>query len=338
MRFAAISDDLMELFRVALTDERVSASKVWEDNIRERSQYLLDPVALAAAYGSPQHHRIAQAAASYEALSGGQMVDAGAAQFDTLFRKLGLNTNLAGVSKPPTVYYPIAEDVFYKRQYKAPGGFKYKYKGEPGTIVEYLNLTNTPMADWDLPGPDHATANVTVQNLGDVEEIAREYVRRHPSSQLRLYQTPGGFRAWELGERMTPSQFGSRFNELNVDPDYALLTGNSIDRISEWQSPSTSKESVPFDPPGFRSRISHKPGRVDWVAQPLVTIAGKESLADPRSRFLVNRLHDQPIRRAYLNDTDRPGISSAAMQALARQLPTASSSLRRRLKEQFGLS
>lgn len=335
-RFAGAQDLLNDLRDIVFSNERMPSRELWDTMLRDRQSFLIDPVALAAAIGPPSYQRAAQAAAEYEQSRATETVDLGSAKLDQLLHSLGIQSNISGVAKPPTVYYPITEDAFYKRQYKSPSGFAYKWRGEPGTIMEYINLTQTPMADWDVPDPSHQDANVTVRNLGDVEELARDYVRQHPQSHLRLYQTPGGFRAWELGERMTPAQFSDRFSELNVDPDYALFTNRTLDSVSEWRADGSSG-GVPFDPPGFNSRISQKPGRVDWVAQPIAIIKGREALVEPRSRYLVNRLHDEPIRRQYLSGGAVPGVSPEAMQALKRQLPTVSGPLRRSLQAKFGL-
>jgi hypothetical protein len=337
MRFAGTSQALQDLLGAILTEDRLPAQTLWDTQIRDNQSFVLDPVALATAYGGPKYRRMAQAAAAYENAMASRDVDAGAARLDILLRTLGVNSNLAGASMPPTVHYPIAEAAHYTRKYKAPGKPSFRYKGEPGAIVEYINLLRTPMADWDVPGPSHASSNVTVRHLGDVEDIVRPYVKRHPASILKLYLTPGGFRAWELGERMSVPDFAPRFTELNVDPGYALLANTSGDGMPEWRAPGTSDAGIPLDPPGFRSRISHKPGRVDWVAQPLVTISGPESNIDLHSRFWVDRLHDEPIRRNYLSAGNVPGVSPAAMEFLTRQLPTVSASLRKRLTDRFSL-
>lgn len=336
MRFAGAQEVLSDLRDILFSNERMSMQDLWGAVLRDRDSFLIDPVALSAALGPASYQRVAREAADYEASRARETIDKGSGKLDILLHSLGINSNISGVAKPPTVYYPIAEDAFYKRQYKAPGKFMYTYQGEPGTVVEYINLTNTPMADWDVPDASHQDANVTVRNLGDVEDLVRDYVKVNPQSHLRLYQTPGGYRAWELGERRTPAEFGDSFAALNVDPDYALLTNRSIDRVSDWNA-SGASAAVPFDPPGFSSRISHKPGRTDWVAQPIAVFKGKEALVDPRSRFLVNRLHDEPIRQHYLSKGPTPGVNPDAMAALQRQLPTVSAPLRRSLQQRFGL-
>lgn len=238
-----------------------------------------------------------------------QTVDEGALILDQL-----LGTNLAGARKPPFTRVKLADDAVYKVQAKGVTG----HSG-PSTDLEFIRLANTPMMDWDKPDQYHRDANVTVRNLADVEALAHEYVKAHPQSMLDIYLTPGGYRAWDLGETMTPQEFKPRFEELNVDPGYAYLSRSPYDG----------------DAPGFASRISAKPGRVDWAAQPLTTIAGKRAAANSRSSKLVETLHDRPIQKAYL--TDGYGANKDAMAALQREMPGLSQALQAQLKRRFHL-
>ena len=211
---------------------------------------------------------------------------------------------------------PLADDAFYKRQTKASP------TGGPSTDWEFIKLTDTPMMDWDVPDPYHKNpVATTIQNLGDVEQLTRDYVSNHPESSLRIYQTPGGYRAWELGEQMTPLQFNPRFTELNVDPFYAQIS---------QETPTNPNEG----PAGFNSRISHKPGRTDWVAQPIMELKGSKSIQSPRSQELVKTLHDDPIRKMYLGSN---GVSPDAIEVLKQQLPTVSKALERELIRRFKL-
>ena len=244
-----------------------------------------------------------------------QTVDEGALMLDQL-----LGSNLSGARKPQATRVRVAPDATYKIQPKAPAAFP-SLGGKRGasTDMEFIRLANTPMMDWDKPDQYHMDRNVTVRNLADVEDIARGYVKQHPESMLQLYLSPGGYRAWELGEAMTPKEFAPRFEELQVDPDYA--------RLSQTPPPSEGE--------GFASRISHKPGRIDWAAQPLTVIAGERAIPNSRSVQLVETMHDKPIKKAYL--TDGLGASSHAMQALKDELPGLSASMARELKRRFHL-
>ena len=84
--------------------------------------------------------------------------------------------------------------------------------------------------------------------------------------------------------------------------------------------------------PVFSSRISAKPGRTDWVAQPMLTVRGRNALPDPVSLSRVETFHDGPIARNFLAH----GVSPEALRMLAAQLPTASQQLRREVVGRFG--
>lgn len=324
MRFAGSNPTLLEVITALASGGTIDADALWQRVYRPRDQYLINPVSASLAFGDPHRQEIVANTAAWESTKGQQQVDAGSATLDLYLRSLGIPSNLSGIANPPTVYYPIAEGINYKRQFKPVTGHAGQATKAPGTVVEFLNLADTPMADWDVAGPSHKDANVTVRHLGDVEAIAQDYVRRHPTSDLQLYLTPGGFRAWELGERHTAQEFQPRFEQLQVDPDYARLATNELGK---------SIEGVPIDPAGFRSRISHKPGRVDWVAQPLTRITGREAMPDPVSVQRVQVFHDQPIRQHYLQS----GVSPEAAAVLAPQLSTASSALQQELRRRFSI-
>lgn len=304
MRFAA----------TLLSDQQIPASKTGLYIPREF--YLIDPLAASQALsGSDRYAEAIQAALDLEQRISNQRVDAGALALDQALGRLGLNTNLAGARKRPARVMPLADDVVYKRQTRQPTAMQ---GGGPGTDVEFIRLAETPMIDWDLPGPSHRDANVTVRNLGDVEDLVRSYVKQHPESLLRVYSSPGGYRAWELGESMTPKAFQPRFDELKADPDYARISLNS----------------TPYEPSSFASRISHKPGRTDWVAQPLFTVHGSNAQLNPRSSQLIRTLHDQPIQQHYLTSG---GVSPDAMARLESNISTASQFLQKQLRRRFGL-
>ena len=321
-RFAGEASALLALLQQAVAGEQTTAGDVWRQIGALQDSYALDPVAMAAQLGGVPYETAARGVSDWATTKGSQPLDRGALAVDQLMRSIGVSTNLAGSTRPPSFYFPIAPDAQYKRQYKP---------GPPGTVLEVINLANVPMADWDMPGPSHRDANVTVRHMGDVEELVRSYVRQHPTSSMQLYLTPGGFRAWELGENHTAETFQPRFEELQVDPDYSRLSTNSSPFAWDTRTEAGEAMRIPLDPPGFRSRISHKPNRVDWVAQPLKLFQGAEAQPIPRSVELVRTLHDRPIAERYLQG----GVSPEAMAVLQQQSTTASAALQAELRRRF---
>lgn len=308
---------LQRLATAVLSNQRIpaaSASSLFEP----RKSYLIDPRVVSTQLGEFDKYKEAiDYAMAIKSAADNRQLDLGSLELDKIFNQLGIPTNLAGVRKRPTVHVPLSDDAYYKIQSKAP-----KSGTALPTDVEFIKLTNTPMMDWDLPGPSHDDRNVSVRSLGDVEELAREYIARNPQSLLKLYSTPGGYRAWELGETFNTQQFQPRFDQLNVDPDYQRI---SLDPLT-LQNYS--------EPAGFNSRISHKPGRVDWVAQPLSTFKGAEAAVNPRNMQLVQTLHDLPIEQHYLT---QGGVSPDAMVRLQEEIPSASKALQDELKRRFKL-
>ena len=334
MRTAAQSQEILELIGQALFGQKIPASEVWNQLMMTKGPHLLDPVQLSAQYGPAVYQQAVLEQLQRELARGDRNVYPKLVNHDMAMRLAGIPSNVSGIAQPPTAYFPIAPDIHYKRTYRTrrlPDG--YPIKGSPGgTVMEILNLSNVPMMDWDVKGPSHDNHNVTsVENLGDLEERLRPYVQNHPDSFLQVYQTPGGFRAWELGGPATVEQFQPNYAELDVDPDYSRIGL----KPGPWNQPETfASRGITIDPPGFRSRISHKPGRVDWVAQPIFEMTGAEAEANPRSTQLVRQLHDEPIRRHYLGTS---GVSPDAMVALQKQMPHASQTLQKELRRRFRL-
>ena len=280
---------------------------------KARDQLVLDPLEVARTQQDPRYLQAALAVEEMVQARKARALDAGAVGIDALLAKAGVKTNLAGFRKQPRLFYPIAPGVQYERQLLS------SKTGGLGGEVEFIRFDDTPMMDWDIPSDHHAQQNVTVRHLGDVEEIVRQQVRDNPGSQIRLQMTPGGFRAWEVGQRMLPAEYEAMATAMKVDPDYV--------RIS--QQPNTWEvEGITVGRPGFSSRISAKPGREgDWVALPLQTFSGSEALPDPLSLQRVRQYHDIPIAQAYLAD----GVPAQAVEMLKRQAETASAELRQGL-------
>ena len=294
-----------------LSNTQVNPYEVSTDLYQPRDNYNLDPMQAAVLLGSSPEiiTKLAEDVA-YRQSRLNRTVDEGALMLDQL-----MGSNLSGVRKPPTSLMQIAPDATYKIQPReAP-----RSVGGPATDLEFIRLMKTPMMDWDKPDAYHMDKNVTVRNLGDVEDMARSYVKDNPQSMMKIYLTPGGYRAWEMGESMTPTEFQPRFESLNVDPGYAFLSVNP-------NQPDTE---------GFASRISAKPGRVDWAAQPLTVIKGEDAQVNPRSKLLIDTLHDDPIRQAYLRDG--LGASANAIAALKQELPGVSKSMAKEMIRRFKL-
>tara|TARA_Y100000401_G_scaffold115271_1_gene118669 strand:- start:1166 stop:2050 length:885 start_codon:yes stop_codon:yes gene_type:complete len=224
---------------------------------------------------------------------------------------------------PLQIGVQLAPDVFYKRQHRKDQNVPQGTPWAPGTEVEFMQLRNTPMMDWDTPDPIHPDSSVTVQNLGDVEEIVRDYISKNPESMMRLYQTPGGYRAWELGIEANANQHAPALTQMLVDPNYVNYN-QFTDQILDNRAVQNA---------GFNSRISHKPGRIDWVAQPIAEIRGSEAMPSSRSTELVKLMHDDPIKRAYLDK----GGTAQAVALLNQHLPTASQTLQREISRRLSL-
>lgn len=322
MRFANTDQSYLNLLQQLFSNNDIQAKDAFSQYMIPRDTYNLDPISAAQKLQSTQKYlKNISKVAEYERFKREQPIDSGSLAVDNIFAKLGFSTNMAGIRNPAS-YYALAPDAYMKRQYVP---IKKQGVTGKGTMVEFINLTDTPMMDWDTPGPDHKDANVTMRHLGDVEDVTRAYVEKYPTSKLQVYRSPGGFRAWEMSDKLNTKAFFPRAQELQVDPDYARI---SLDgNVNKYRD-----TDIMVDPPGFRSRISHKPGRTDWVAQPLFTVKGKEAMTSPRSKQLIQLLHDEPIRRAYLNNN---GISPDAVSLIKAELSTASNALQKELRRRF---
>jgi hypothetical protein len=218
--------------------------------------------------------------------------------------------------------YRVTPEVFYKRQVRG------NPTGGPVSPVEFLTLRDVPMLDWDVNDPTFHKMGSQVQNLGDVEELIRDYQKRNPYSNMRLYQTPGGYRAFEFGKISTPQKYQRDFSQLNVDPNYAEL--------NKFKYNLGAGE---IDTPGFRARISGKPGRIDpgneldFVALPIAELSGKNPQMIPRSKKVIDVVHDDPIRNYLIAQKAQP----AALEIIKKNLPTASSSLQSEIRRRLRL-
>ena len=143
--------------------------------------------------------------------------------------------------------------------------------------VEFISLSNIPMLDWDWPNEGHKTSEcITITNLNEVLVILYAYLKRYPSQSIRVYITPGGVRAFFLGESLSVKEFfeNKEGETLNADPMYIGLTKRG--------------DSFPV-------RISPKPNRKgDFVASYCCTLGQQ-----PNKQLLdvLLKVHDKPIKR-----------------------------------------
>jgi hypothetical protein len=256
-----------------------------------------------------------------------QHIDTGALELDRVLGSMGVRSNLSGTLKYPTIHYVLEPGVHYKRQHKLPADQSRATVQSPGMIQEFIGFKDTPMMDWDVAGPYHAERNATIRHLGDVEERIQNYLTQRPDATIKLYQSPGGYRAFDLTTRQSPIQYNSSFDLLDVDPDYRMISQQKPDVLKyEGTIPVNDTER-------FNARINPKLNRVDWVAQPIALIKGTQSIIDPESRRRVSVYHDEPIERNFLS-------GQAQVTGLAKvkeNLPTASQFLQKQIRSYLGL-
>lgn len=212
---------------------------------------------------------------------------------------------------PYSVQYPniqLEPGVWYHRKWMAN-------KLDPGTLdnglpqggyVDFVGSARVPMGDWDFPDAIHHESSVSIKNVGDVYDSLQKYTTDNPNSVWQTYLTPGGVRAFELGEQITPRRFAgmyrqspdNRFIQLNVDKNYARI---AVDQTKKPIFPNYPAQS-------FNARISGKPGREgkDFVAYPL-NIVG-QGMQNPYNRRIVREYHDIPILRSMAQDGMQPGV------------------------------
>jgi hypothetical protein len=316
---AAQAPEVLELLKQVFSIDRITTREALARLGVQPATGVIDPYAVATRLGGPDYASAVSQSLNYARMRDERRIDAGALALDQLSARMGLSTNFTGKLGPREMFYPLAPGVTYLQALQPSLA-----AGAPPGIREYIKFNDTPMGDWDIPDFSHANRNVTVRHLGDVEELVRGYVAQHPESSIKLYQTPGGFRGWEQGVRSTPGDWAG-FKEMLVDPDYAYLTTRGNNQMLD---------GLPLNQPGYSARISGKPGRPDWVAQPLATISGANAAPDPTSVQRILELHDEPIRQHFLGPG---GVSPAAAGAVQRQLKYASRALRHQIGARLGL-
>lgn len=184
-----------------------------------------------------------------------------------------------------------------------------------GKWVDFVAYDKVPMGDWDFPDAIHDPNSVSIQSLGDVYDKLVEYTAKNPQSSWQTYLTPGGVRAFEMSQQMSPRGFAnkgytsreappSRFKELNIDPAYASI---AVNKPIPGNYPNIPRTREIYPRESYSARISGKPGREeDFVAYPLGAIG--QGRPDARNQRLIREYHDIPIMRSMAMDGMTPGI------------------------------
>jgi len=314
----------------ALNPSGASISKQqFFDNLfaQTNQRFGIDPVAIVGRQNNPELHQALQKAQQFAQRTLSQHIDPGALALDELLGGVGIRSNLSETLKYPTTHYVLEPGVYYKRQHKLPTGQPRMTQQSPGVIQEFIGFKDTPMMDWDVAGPYHAERNATIRHLGDVEDRIQNYLSQNPQATLRLYQSPGGYRAFDLTTRQSPTGYNQAFELLDVDPDYRIISQQRPD-VLRYEG------SIPVnDTERFNARVNPKVGRVDWVAQPIAELRGTNSIVDPVSERRVREYHDNPIQQNFLfGQAQAQGI-----QKVKENLPTASQFLQKQIQSYLGL-
>lgn len=305
----------------------ITRQQFFDDLFSQSTQrFVIDPEVVVNRQNNQHLTQALQKSQQYAQRILDRPVDRGSIELDNLFSSVGIRSNIADVLKYPTTHYVLEPGVYYKRQHKLPTDQVRPTRQSPGVVQEFIGFKDTPMMDWDVAGPYHAERNATIRHLGDVEEIIQNYVQQRPESTIRLYQSPGGYRAFDLTTRQSPTQYNQSFELLNVDPDYRLISQQQPDVIKYIGD-------IPVnDIERFNSRINPKVGRIDWVAQPIAEIRGSQSVVDPTSAGRVRMYHDEPIKQNFLSGQ----AQAAGIKKVKENLPTASQFLQKQIAAYLG--
>lgn len=308
--------------------EQITKQQFFDDLFAQSKQrFVIDPAFVVARQNNPELHQVLQRSQQFAQRTLNQHVDLGALEIDQLLGKIGIRSNLSETLKYPTTHYVLEPGVYYKRQHKLPTGQERLTQQSPGVIQEFIGFKDTPMMDWDVAGPYHAERNATIRHLGDVEDRIQNYLAQNPEATIRLYQSPGGYRAFDLTTRQSPIGYDQAFELLDVDPDYRMISQQRPD-VLHYQG------SIPVnDTERFNVRINPKVGRVDWVAQPIAELRGKQSIVDPISERRVRTYHDDPIQQNFL----RGQAQAQGIEKVKENLPTASQFLQNQIRNYLGL-
>ena len=120
-----------------------------------------------------------------------------------------------------------------------------------GPPTRYFGRTNVQHIDRDRKNPLHSDMFVTMNNLGEAEELAREWVSMNPRERALLFQsTPGGVSILDVGQEGARSVKGqtSLIDFLNfgkhqqADPAYLNFTVDKYSRdVNDWYNNLPSK-------------------------------------------------------------------------------------------------
>lgn len=146
------------------------------------------------------------------------------------------------------------------------------YRYDTKLDINFTAFKTIPMGDWDWPNEGHkAEQCVTISTLEEVLDILKDYLT-YFQDHIRVYATPGGVRAFFLGQAMTPDEFWFRY-PFYADPLYRKFTLSSK---------------------FFSARVSPKPNREgDIVAQYVCTLSNIDADPELLNQLLVH--HDQRI-------------------------------------------
>ena len=306
----------------------ISKQQFFDNLFAETKQkFAIDPVDVVARQNNPELQQALQRAQQFAQRTLSQHIDPGALAMDELLGNVGIRSNLSETLKYPTTHYVLEPGVYYKRQHKLPAGQSRMTQQSPGVVQEFIGFKDTPMMDWDVAGPYHAERNATIRHLGDVEDRIQNYLSQNPQATLRLYQSPGGYRAFDLTTRQSPIGYNQAFELLDVDPDYRIISQQRPD-VLRYEG------SIPVnDTERFNARVNPKVGRVDWVAQPIAELRGTQSIVDPVSERRVRAYHDNPIQQNFL----RGQAQAQGIEKVKENLPTASQFLQQQIIQYLGL-
>jgi len=180
-----------------------------------------------------------------------------------------------------------------------------------GKFVDFVNFDKVPMGDWDFPDAIHPESSISISNMGDVYDSLIKNTTDNPNLLWQVYLTPGGVRAFQMGEQATPKEYMQKGylksvvkdpeNSLNVDRNYANMA------VKQANPTRIPKYEGLYPKQTWSSRISSKPGREeDFVAYPIGTVG--EGLVSPYNRRIIDTYHDAPIMRSMMNDGMQPGV------------------------------
>ncbi len=177
------------------------------------------------------------------------------------------------------VLFGLAVGIINRREGRFPlvkryGKEDYRICGGEDRGVRYITFRHVMMLDWDVPDVSHKAGEcVTIKEKGEALDILRAYCMEDKKIVFRVYETPGGVRAFVTSKCFDGIE-KQLMEALKCDP---LYTQFCVQR-REWSC-----------------RVSPKKGREnDYVARYWVTIG--EGQEDEGAVELV-RYHDELITR-----------------------------------------